>query len=123
MHLIVSAERLRPVPKFYSLVLFLVSMSMWVLLIARIWFCFLFSSLKDNHTWDIVPCPVGVKLLGCIWVYTTKLRADDSIERHKARLVALGNRQEYGLDYEETFVPVAKMTTLQTIMAIAVSKG
>jgi hypothetical protein len=81
------------------------------------------QALQDNHTWDIVPCPPRVKLIGCKWVYTIKLRANGSIERHKARLVALGNRQEYGLDYEETFAPVAKMTIVRTIMAIAVSKG
>jgi hypothetical protein len=56
-------------------------------------------------------------------VYTIKLRVDGSIKRHKAHLVALENQQEYGLDYEETFTPVAKMTTVRTIMAIFVSKG
>ena len=81
------------------------------------------QALQDNHTWDIVTCPAGVKLIGCKWVYTIKLCADGSIERHKARLVALENRQEYGLDYEETFAPVAKMTTVRTVMALAVSKG
>ena len=50
------------------------------------------QALQDNHTWDIVTCPAGVKPIGCKWVYTIKLRADGSIERHKARLVALGNR-------------------------------
>ena len=70
----------------------------------------------------MVPYPIGVKLIGCKWVYTTKLRADGSIERHKARLVALGNQQEYGLDYEETFTLVAKMTIVRTIMAIAILK-
>jgi hypothetical protein len=94
----VSAEQLCPVPKFYSFVLFLVSMSMWVLLIVRIWFCFWFLSLQDNNTWDIIPSPTGVKLLGCKWVHTTQLCADDSIERHKTRLVALKNWQEYELD-------------------------
>jgi hypothetical protein len=81
------------------------------------------QALQDNHTWDIVPCPVGVKLIGCKWAYTIELRADGSINRHKACLVALGNRHEYGLDYEETFAPVAKMTIVRTVMAIVVSKG
>jgi len=75
------------------------------------------QALQDNHTWDIVPCPVGVKLIGCKWAYTIELRADGSINRHKACLVALGNRHEYGLDYEETFAPVAKMTIVRTVMA------
>lgn len=45
------------------------------------------------------------------------------VERYKARLVALCNRQEYGVDYEETYAPVAKMTTVRTIIAIAASQG
>jgi len=49
--------------------------------------------------------------------------ADGSLDRHKALLVALENWQQYGLDYEETFAPVAKMTTVRIVMAIAVSKG
>lgn len=81
------------------------------------------QALQDNHTCDIVPCPVGIKPLGCEWVYTIKLLADGIIETYKACLVALGNRRNYGLDYEETFAFVAKMTTICTIMAIATSKG
>jgi hypothetical protein len=80
-------------------------------------------ALQDNHTWDIIPCPFGVKPIGCKWVYTIKMGADGSLDQYKARLVALGNRQQYGLDYEETFAPVAQMTTVRIVMAIAVSKG
>lgn len=50
------------------------------------------------------------------------LHANGSIERHKARLVALGNRQEYDIDFEETFAPLAKMTTIRTIIDIAASQ-
>jgi hypothetical protein len=57
-----------------------------------------FQARQDNHTSDIVPCPTGVKLLGCKRVYTIKFYANGSIKRHKARLVALENQQEYGLD-------------------------
>jgi len=45
------------------------------------------------------------------------------LDRHKAHLVALGNKQEYGVDYEETFAPVAKITTVRTILAIAASQS
>ena len=51
-----------------------------------------------------------------------KIKSDGSLDRYKARLVALGNKQEYGLNYEEPFAPVAKMTTVRTILAIASSK-
>ena len=81
------------------------------------------QALLENHTWDIVPCPTGVKPIGCKWVYSIKLRSDGTLDRHKARLVALGNRQEYGINYEETFAPVAKMTTVRLVLAIAASKG
>lgn len=80
-------------------------------------------ALQDNHTWDIVPCPPTVKPIGCKWVYSLKVRSDGTLERYKARLVALGNRQEYGVNYEETYAPVAKMTTIRTILAIAASQG
>ena len=51
------------------------------------------------------------------------MRSDGSIDRYKTRLVVLGNKQQFGLDYEETFAPVAKMTTVRTIIVIAASKS
>ena len=81
------------------------------------------QALEANHTWDIVSCPPHIKPIGSKWVYTVKLKSDGSLDRYKACLVALGNKQEYGLDYEETFAPVAKMTTVRTILAIATSKA
>ena len=74
-----------------------------------------------NHTWDVVPCPPSIKPIGCKWVYSIKLHPDGTLARYKARLVALGNRQEYGIDYNETFAPVTKVTTVRTILAIAAS--
>jgi len=56
-------------------------------------------------------------------VYSVKLDSDGSLNRYKARLVALGNKQEYGIDYDETFAPVAKMTIVRTILSIAASNG
>ena len=55
--------------------------------------------------------------------FSVKLRSDGSLDRYRARLVALGNKQEYGVDYEETFAPVAKMTTVRTILAIPASQS
>jgi len=80
-------------------------------------------ALEENQTWDIVPCPLSIKPLGSKFVFTIKLRSDGSIDRYKTRLVVLGNKQQFGLDYEETFAPVAKMTTVRTIIAIAASES
>lgn len=67
------------------------------------------KALEDNKTWELVRMPKEKKTVGCKWMYTVKYRADGSIERYKARLVAKGYAQTYGIDYQETFDPVAKM--------------
>ena len=81
------------------------------------------QALEENHTWDIVPCPPTVKPIGSKCVFSVKIHSYGSLDRYKACLVALGNKQEYGIDYEETFSPVAKMTTVRTILAIAASRS
>ena len=66
------------------------------------------KALEKNKTWVIVPLPKNKKPVGCKWVYKIKYNCDGTIERYKARLVAKGFTQTYGIDYNETFAPVAK---------------
>lgn len=80
------------------------------------------TALKENNTWKIVELPNGKRAIGCKWVYKTKFNPDGSIEKHKARLIAKGYTQIEGIDYNDTFAPVSRMTTLRTLVAYATSK-
>ena len=80
------------------------------------------EALELKHTWNIVDLPPGRKPINCKWVYKAKYNSDGSIEKYKTRLVIQGDKQVEGFDYNKTFVPVAKMTSIRCFLSVAAAK-
>ena len=76
------------------------------------------SALHSSGTWDLVPLPPGKSTVGCRWIYTVKVGPDGNVDRLKARLVAKWYTQIYGLDYGDTFSPVAKMSYVRLFLSM-----
>jgi len=73
---------------------------------------------KKTSTWGIVDKPRDKKVVGCRWIFTVKYKVDESVDKYKVRLVGNGYNQTYGIDYEETFSPIAKMNIVQVVLVI-----
>jgi hypothetical protein len=80
-----------------------------------------YGALISNGTWELVPRPQGSNVVTSRWVFTHKFRADGTLDRYKARWVIRGFTQRPRVDYNETFNPVVKPTTVHTVLATVVS--
>ena len=80
------------------------------------------DALHKTGTWDLVYLPPGKSAIGYKWIYKIKNRSDGIVDRYKACLVARGFTQEYGIDYEETFAPVARLSSIMTLIAISAAR-
>jgi hypothetical protein len=81
------------------------------------------DSLTEKGVWKIVDRPRDRKAIGYKWIFKIKHNADGSIDKYKARLVAQGFTQRYGIDYDETYSPVSSMSSFRLLYAIAIKKG
>jgi hypothetical protein len=77
-----------------------------------------YQSIMKNEVWESVPRPKNKDVVSSKWLFKIKHAADGSIEKYKARFVARGFSQKEGIEYEETFSPVARYTSIRTIIAL-----
>jgi len=76
------------------------------------------ESMRENQVWNLVDPPDGVRAIECKWIFKKKIDADGKVHIYKARLVAKGFHQIQGVDYDETFSPVAMLKSIRILLAI-----
>ncbi|KAK8540067.1 hypothetical protein V6N12_046360 [Hibiscus sabdariffa] len=79
------------------------------------------AALEKNTTWTVTDLPPGKEVVGCKWIFGIKFNLNGSVQWYKARLVAKGFTQTHGIDFTETFAPVAKLNTVRVLLSIAVN--
>ena len=81
------------------------------------------DSIHANDTWDSCDLPTSKHVVGTKWVHKVKRKANGSIDRYKAHLVAKGYAQKEGIDFKETFAPTSRITTIRCGIALAAHNG
>jgi hypothetical protein len=79
-----------------------------------------YDALITNNTWDLVPHPVGSNIVIGKWIFKHKFNSDGTLKQYKTRWVLCGFTQRHSVDYDETFSPVVKPTTVLTVLSLAV---
>ena len=77
------------------------------------------EQFKRNEVWELVPRPEGTNVIGTKWIFKNKTNEEGVITRNKARLVAQGYTQIEGVDFDETFAPVARLESIRLLLGIA----
>lgn len=80
-----------------------------------------FNEIIKQHTWSLVSSHQGKNVAGCKWVFKTKKKIDDSIERYKAQLVSKGFNQQHGIDFDQTFCLIIKPTTILLVLSLVLN--
>jgi len=81
------------------------------------------NQFQRNDVWDLVPKPLQKNIIGTKWVFRNKLNEQGEVTRNKARLVAQGYSQQEGIDYTETFAPVARLEAIRLLLSYAINHG
>jgi len=77
------------------------------------------DQIEKNHTWELVPRPHDKNVIGTKWIFKNKLNENGDVIRNKARLVYKGYTQQEGIDFEETFAPVARLEAIRMFLAFS----
>src|ERR1044072_1722501 len=77
------------------------------------------NQFKRNEVWNLVPRPDGINVIGTKWIFKNKSDESGTVTRNKARLVAQGYTQVEGVDFDETFAPVARLESIRLLLGVA----